>query len=79
MSTEARAIKTSTTFRMDCSVQVRIRATPGHIWALLTDAVGFPRWNSTVTRIEGTIAEGQTLKSRCRPRRGACSSPGSPR
>jgi hypothetical protein len=62
MSTEAKAIKTTTTFRMGCSVQVRIRATPEHIWALLTDAAAFPRWNSTVTRIEGKIAEGQTLK-----------------
>ena len=32
------------------------------IWSLLTDAEGFPRWNSTVTRIEGRIAEGEKLR-----------------
>jgi hypothetical protein len=31
---------------------------------LLTDAAAFPRWNSTVTSLEGEIAEGQTLKLR---------------
>jgi hypothetical protein len=30
----------------------------------LTDAPAFPRWNSTVTSIEGEIAEGRTLKVR---------------
>jgi hypothetical protein len=28
----------------------------------LTDAEGFPRWNSTVTRIEGDIREGERLR-----------------
>ena len=32
------------------------------IWQILTDAEGFPRWNSTVTRIEGRIAEGEKLR-----------------
>ena len=29
---------------------------------LLTDANGFPRWNSTVTRVEGQIREGERLR-----------------
>jgi hypothetical protein len=33
-----------------------IRARPETIWALLTDAAGYPQWNSTVERIEGHIA-----------------------
>jgi hypothetical protein len=56
-----KAMKTSGAFRMDCAIRATIRATPERIWALLTDAPGFPRWNSTVTSIEGEIAEGRTL------------------
>jgi hypothetical protein len=33
-----------------------IRARPETIWALLTDAAGYPQWNSTVERIDGRIA-----------------------
>jgi hypothetical protein len=35
---------------------VTIRARPEAIWALLTDAAGYPNWNSTVERIDGRIA-----------------------
>jgi len=59
---KAKATKTGSAFRMDCAVRTVIQASPEKIWALLTDAAGFPRWNSTVTSIEGEIAEGQTLK-----------------
>jgi uncharacterized protein YndB with AHSA1/START domain len=61
---ETRATKTNGAFRMDCSVRTTIHAAPEKIWALLTDAAGFPRWNSTVTSIEGRIAEGEKLKLR---------------
>jgi uncharacterized protein YndB with AHSA1/START domain len=57
-----KASKTSSTFRMACSIGITIRAAPERVWALLTDAAGFPRWNSTVSSIEGEIAEGQRLK-----------------
>src|SRR5688572_1559860 len=57
-----RATKTDAAFRMSCAISTTIRASPERIWALLTDAAGFPRWNSTVTSIEGQIAEGQRLK-----------------
>ncbi len=43
---------------------INIRATPAVIWTLLTDAKGFPRWNSTVTSIEGDIALGEKLALR---------------
>ena len=59
---EAKAIKTGSAFRMDCAISATIHASPDKLWALLTDAAAFPRWNSTVTSIEGQIAEGQTLK-----------------
>ena len=56
------ATKTSSAFRMDCAVRCTIHATPDRIWGLLTDAASFPRWNSTVTKIDGSIAPGETLK-----------------
>ena len=59
--TQAKAQKTRTTFRMECAVETRIDAPPERIWALLTDAAGFPKWNSTVTSIEGPITLGQKL------------------
>jgi hypothetical protein len=37
---------------------ITIRARPETIWALLTDAAGYPQWNSTVERIDGHIAAG---------------------
>ena len=57
----ARATQTSRTFRLECATSINVRATPQRIWALLTNAADFPRWNSTVTRITGTIAEGERL------------------
>lgn len=47
---------------MVCRVEVDIRASATTVWGLLTDAAGFPRWNSTVTKIEGQILEGERIK-----------------
>jgi hypothetical protein len=49
-------------FSLGCRVEVEIHAAAGTIWNLLTDASGFPRWNATVSSIEGDIREGQRLK-----------------
>jgi hypothetical protein len=56
-----RAVKSTSAFRMECAVAVRIDATPRRVWSLLTNAADFPRWNSTVTRIDGEIALGNKL------------------
>ncbi len=53
--------KNETTFRMSYRVETDIRAAPEVIWAKLTDAAGFPKWNSTVESIEGQIALGHKL------------------
>jgi hypothetical protein len=55
--TESRGI-----FSMACRVELNIQATAAAIWRLLTDAGGFPRWNSTITRVEGRIREGERLR-----------------
>jgi hypothetical protein len=59
---DPRFTQTNTAFAMSCSVAVNIQANAEVIWSLLTDAKGFPRWNSTVTGIEGQIREGERLR-----------------
>jgi uncharacterized protein YndB with AHSA1/START domain len=49
-------------FRRAVRVAIDIKATPENVWALLTNAADVPRWNSTVTSIEGRIAPGEQLK-----------------
>jgi hypothetical protein len=61
MQTIGKATKTSTLFRQEVSVSINIKAKAEQIWSLLTNARGFPTWNSTVQNIEGTIAPGQTI------------------
>lgn len=48
-------------FAKTYEVTTEIAAAPEKVWALLTDAAGFPRWNSTVDSIDGEIALGQRL------------------
>ena len=64
MSDKPQVTRTQSTFSMSCQVEVRIQAEPSAIWKLLTDAAGFPRWNSTVTSIEGAIREGEKVTIR---------------
>ena len=47
---------------MTCAVEVNIRAGAETVWTLLTDAKSFPRWNSTVTAIDGEIREGERIR-----------------
>jgi len=58
---EPKVTQTKSAFRMSVSVIVRVDAKPDRIWPLLTNADDFPRWNSTVTQIEGTIAAGEKI------------------
>lgn len=59
---DPRFTQTRHVFSMACGVEVTIRAPAHVVWGLLTDAQGFPRWNSTVTSIEGEIGEGQRIR-----------------
>jgi hypothetical protein len=43
------------------ATSIRIRARPETVWALLTDAAGYPQWNSTVEKIDGRIAPGEKM------------------
>ena len=57
-----RANKVKTAFRLEYSAGINIKAKPDRVWELMTNAGEFPRWNSTIKSIEGTIAAGQTIK-----------------
>ena len=59
---EARFTRTNSAFAMTCRVEVNIVADAETVWSLLIDAKGFPRWNSTVSSIEGQIREGERLR-----------------
>ena len=64
MTTDSISQKKASTFRMECRVSIHIHAAPERVWALLTDAADFPRWNSTVSSIKGSIALGEKLELR---------------
>lgn len=38
-----------------------IAASPGKVWTILTDLAAWPGWNSTVSRVEGTVALGHKV------------------
>lgn len=52
-------------------VTTRIQAQPDVIWQILTDASSYPKWNSTVERVEGRIALGEkvTVRTKINPGR----------
>lgn len=57
-----KATTVKATFSRTTSVGIDIKADAAIIWALLTKASDYPRWNSTVTSLEGNIALGETIR-----------------
>jgi hypothetical protein len=53
------------------AVKTSIHATAESIWALLTDAPGYTRWNNTVEKVDGKIAKGErvTVRPKINPSR----------
>jgi hypothetical protein len=43
------------------AARTTIHATQESIWRILTDAAGFPGWNTTVVRVDGRIALGEKV------------------
>jgi len=56
MAQNGKASTVKTTFHRESSVNIDIKADPAIVWALLTKASDYPRWNSTVISIDGKIA-----------------------
>ncbi len=59
---EGKAVTTKTVFSRETSISNSISADAGIVWALLTNAADYPRWNSTVVSIKGEIKQGQTIE-----------------
>ena len=59
---EGKAVTMKKTFSRETTVSLGIEADPSIIWALLTRASDFPRWNSTVVFIQGEIREGGSIE-----------------
>lgn len=49
-------------FSRETSVSISIQADRSRVWSLLTNAAGYPRWNSTVIAIDGEIREGGQIE-----------------
>lgn len=62
VSSNGKSVTTKKTFSRETAVSIDIQADRSIIWALLTNANDFPRWNSTVISIDGMIAPGEKIK-----------------
>lgn len=61
-SGSGKATTTKALFSRKTSVSISINATAATVWALLTNAAEYSRWNSTILSLEGTIAQGQKIR-----------------
>lgn len=57
-----KALTSKTMFSRETSIKVRIEADSSIVWALLTKASDFPRWNSTIVFIKGEIRQGEAIE-----------------
>ena len=71
LASNGKAVTIKKTFSRETAISIDIQADKSIIWALLTNASDYPRWNSTVISIDGTIAKGGKiqLKSTLDPKR----------
>ncbi|MBM3770916.1 MAG: SRPBCC domain-containing protein [Acidimicrobiia bacterium] len=56
------ASESKSLFRRSVAVSITIKAKSERVWGLLTNAADIPRWNSTVSSVEGRIAPGERIK-----------------
>jgi uncharacterized protein YndB with AHSA1/START domain len=71
LASTGKAVTIKKTFSRETAISIDIQADKSIIWALLTNASDYPRWNSTVISIDGTITKGGKiqLKSTLDPKR----------
>ena len=62
MAQSGKATTIKKTFNRTTTVSTTISADPSIVWALLTNASDFPRWNSTIVSIEGEIQKSGKIK-----------------
>lgn len=56
------AITIKKTFSRQTQVSIDIHADAPIVWALLTNATDYPRWNSTIVTLKGEIKLGEKLR-----------------
>ncbi len=59
---DGKASTVKKTFSRETTVSIEINTDPSIIWALLTNASDYTRWNSTITSLEGEIEEGGKIR-----------------
>lgn len=59
MNKAAQTIKK--TFSRETSVSIDIKSDATTVWGLLTNASDYPRWNTTVTSVDGKIGLGEKI------------------
>jgi uncharacterized protein YndB with AHSA1/START domain len=71
LPSNGKAVTIKKIFSRETAISIDIQADKSIIWALLTNASDFPRWNTTVISIDGEIKEGGKiqLKSILDPKR----------
>lgn len=62
VASNGKAVTNRKTFSRETAVAIDIQADKSIIWALLTNAADYSRWNSTVTSLKGTIAKGEKIE-----------------
>jgi len=62
VTSNGKAVTTKKAFSRETAISIDIQADKSIIWALLTNANDYPRWNSTIISIEGNIANGEKIK-----------------
>lgn len=62
MAPNGQATTIKKTFSRETTIRIDIAADASIVWALLTKASDYPRWNSTITSLEGNIALGETIR-----------------
>lgn len=71
VTSNCKAVTVKKIFSRETAVSIDIQADKSILWALLTNASDYPRWNSTVLSIDGSITKGGKiqLKSILDPKR----------
>jgi hypothetical protein len=62
VTSNGKAVTEKKVFSRETAVSIDIQADKSIIWALLTNANDYPRWNSTIISISGTIAPNEKIK-----------------
>jgi len=62
VASNGKAVTNKKTFSRETAVSIDIQSDKSIIWALLTNATDFPRWNSTILSIVGSIGKGEKIK-----------------